>query len=381
MLGPLGSVPLASPRQYVMLESTPAYVGAVMPPRNITYSRRFGRGKQQQQRVEVGGLIEPQAFGGLPPAAGGGDGSIGGLAQGVVQGVIDGVEMPERPFSLRDLAGSSSYAPGGFFASSPLFPLLGQWIGVHYDYWSPISSSPRATKAVFADGGDMESPHLMGMLLRGVRHAVVFLNFATPLQPSSGWDPHARAPTSKDVDDDFPPFFGMTLDDWGGRTSYDFGRNQAFNQSDFAWVVEALQLSQASGRGAVATTELVTVENEWWGLEAGFKVTVTWVYLSRASTWEAALPPEVRALAVPPGSGGADVTRGRSGGPFAGFPYYSTGRMYYDEGNTNLLAALSGWVVAEHAGEITANVRMRPINVYQRGPGGRAAMAGESKGR
>ena len=56
----------------------------------------------------------------------------------------------------------------------------------------------------------------------------------------------------------------------------------------------ALQDAAAAGEGAVVTYEHTTVDNEWWGINAGMKVKVTWVYLSRVLNWEKELPAEVQ---------------------------------------------------------------------------------------
>ena len=44
----------------------------------------------------------------------------------------------------------------------------------------------------------------------------------------------------------------------------DYSRNQLFDQSGFAPLVRKLQDSQASGVGAVALTDLTTLENSWY---------------------------------------------------------------------------------------------------------------------
>ena len=52
--------------------------------------------------------------------------------------------------------------------------------------------------------------------------------------------------------------------------------------------------AQKAGRGAVASANVTTVANPWFGIEAGFKVWLTVVYLSRATEWEKDLPEAVR---------------------------------------------------------------------------------------
>jgi len=290
--------------------------------------------------VTVGGLIEPFAFGSsVSPSS--------TLPKGEESGVLE-VEEAKAMFSMQDAAGTGSYAPGGFFASSSIFKLLGKEIGIDYTYFPPASETAANVRMACADGGDMTSPHLIGLLLRGMTSVVFFGNFDTPLQPKEKWDAETRAPTAADIDDDLPPFFGIVLQDLGEKTSYDFSRNQVFAAADFPRVVAAMQGAQATGKGIVVTTELETIENKWWGLQKGHRVNVTWVYLSRAPDWEARLPLDLRRLVVPE-QGGSDPTVARKGGPFDTFPYYGTGKLYYDARNTNLLADLCGWVLRANA--------------------------------
>ena len=80
--------------------------------------------------------------------------------------------------------------------------------------------------------------------------------------------------------------------------AYNYSNNQVFHEHDYAVVINALQDAQAQGSGAVATTALRTVENAFWGIPAGFNVTVMWIYLGRAFQWEAQIPPELKELQI-----------------------------------------------------------------------------------
>ena len=124
-----------------------------------------------------------------------------------------------------------------------------------------------------------------------------------------------------------------------------------FSSEDFPKVVTALQVAQAQGAGAIATTPLVTVANDWWGIQAGMHVNITWLYLSRAAQWEAALPPEVFAEAVNPlDPNCTDPTVLPTKGEFKHFPHYDTGTQIVQTNSmANLLANLAGWTVHANA--------------------------------
>lgn len=85
-----------------------------------------------------------------------------------------------------------------------------------------------------------------------------------------------------------------------------YARNRYFSAGDFPAVIASLQAAQRTGRGAVATARIKTVENSWYGLQGGKEILLTIVYLSRASEWERQLPPEVRAEVVPTQRGAQD---------------------------------------------------------------------------
>jgi len=44
---------------------------------------------------------------------------------------------------------------------------------------------------------------------------------------------------------------------------------KVFSTEDFVRVIQALQAAQAAGKGIIATLELTTIENVWWGIPAG----------------------------------------------------------------------------------------------------------------
>lgn len=128
-----------------------------------------------------------------------------------------------------------------------------------------------------------------------------------------------------------------------GTSSQDFTKNQVFDSASFGGVVSALQAALASGKGAVATTPLTTVENQWWGVQGGVSVNITWVYLTRVSGWEAELGDQAVKKAVQPSSHPEDPTKLATSGPFKNFPYF--GDVDITSSQANLLADMAGWVI------------------------------------
>ena len=162
----------------------------------------------------------------------------------------------------------------------------------------------------------------------------MFLNTNQALHTGKGWNASAQEPTSHVIDDDFPYFFGVKVkpadiyekfeQDYG----FDYNGDQVFDSSHFLPIVSALQEGVQSGQGAVHRSELVTVENKRWGILAGTKVNVTWVYLARAWQFEDLLSDELRVMVQPSGEDHAspdtDYGNAIDGGMFDRFPNYAT---------------------------------------------------------
>ena len=91
------------------------------------------------------------------------------------------------------------------------------------------------------------------------------------------------------VDDDFPFFFGVKVkpadlfEKFEQAYGFDYFGDQIFESAHYLPIVTALQEGVQAGQGAVHRSELTTVENARWGIKAGEKFNVTWVYLARVS--------------------------------------------------------------------------------------------------
>lgn len=353
LLGPKAMVPfeLAS-RAYATLEVS-ALAAGVPLVRNVTYTRKKPLMKATTEQRQVGGLVEPWAAlapnGASPIDAGGLNDtvqlSLSSNGSSVLSGLTVGVAT-----------GVASYAPGDVVSS---WSSLTAGLGYDELYWGPRTADEASASAtapaaaetfVFGDGGNVVNPNLISLIQRGVQKILVCANFNVPLSPRSKWDPAVRVPTAADIDNDIPAFFGV---DVAKPTSagYYLSNNQIFQSADFAEVATALQDAQAQGAGAIATTPLQTVANDWWGIKAGMQLNITWLYLSRAAEWEAALPQEVFAEAVNPSDPNCtDPTVLPTKGEFKHFPHYDTGsQIVQTNAMANLLANLAGWTVHANA--------------------------------
>jgi hypothetical protein len=338
-LGPTSMTPFSRPyRRYTILETTSLYIGE---PRasNLTFCRENLVGAEDCRYNEtwlVGGLVEPFAYGGAAPQV--------GLPRGARNGTVR-VPVPEGGFfTLGNATSSSSYAPADIFDGIP--GLDSQ--GLVTQYWSPADPQPVSRPSMIGDGGDVENPNIISMLQRRVRSIVLFINFKTPV--STTFDPsNASAVTTKDIDSEIPPFFGIfpvanTSDPKGIFSN----RNQIFAKSAFAPLVRRMQAAALGGNGIVITEEMTTVQNLFWGVDAGIKSNITWVYMGRASNWEARLTDRMRKLVVPskhPEVPGNTI----STGPFKHFPHYKTSDLVLNYQQSNLLADFTGWVAKSNA--------------------------------
>lgn len=333
LLGPTGiSWMKSANRSYTMSEGTPLYVGRPYLM-NVSY-----HGETSKPEVKVlGGFVEPFAVGSNPPAP-----------TNPVSGSQVDVQLVGRPYYLADSIGSSSFFAGGEISVLPI-PSLAD-INMQYNYWAAGDPDPVGTKMQYADGGCLENVAIISLIRRRVSNIVAFANFESPMASNATWDPVANpgAAEKVSIDNDISAYFGvgsgMSPDGFG----LDVRRNQVFNSTKFPAVAEALQRGQAAGTGAVATTSLTTIENKWWGVEAGFKVNVTWVYLSRCSGWERQLPDDVKSL-ITPKKDPANPQSVPKSGPFKNFPHFDDAtQSSLSNEQANLLRDLAGWTITEN---------------------------------
>mmetsp|Transcript_11118 Transcript_11118/g.33266 ORF Transcript_11118/g.33266 Transcript_11118/m.33266 type:complete len:567 (-) Transcript_11118:1702-3402(-) len=316
---------------WIQQEGTPLYFG--MPDlMNITYElSHVDPFTPKTLTLPVGGFIEPYAVGSTP---------VGPAEQVPSGGTIKTTPGP-NPFYLRELIGMSSFVAGGV-TSSVLPASVASGLSPKFANFPRDGTTTDDHVMVYADGGLKENMPLIPMIRRRVAKVVGFINAETALAPSSVWNPATDPVSSEVVDDYLAGYFGIVSP---GEFGYDTTRDQVFDKADFAPTVAALQAAMATGKGAIATTPLTTIENTWWGVPAGIKVTVTWVYLTRMTAWEAELPADIQANVVPK-KNPSDPSSLPTSGPFENFPHYTdVAQSSLTAPQANLLADMMGWTI------------------------------------
>ena len=294
------------------------------------------------------------------------------MPSGVQSGVILNIPAPSSIFDLQSAVGASSYAPGmqispflhtyhqfividecfflylgAFVESIPLG--ISDSFGMHVNYWSPTNyNTPTNYDMLFGDGGTIENIPLISFLQRKVQNSILFLNYADPLQPSEVWNVTHDTRKYGQVSDALPSYFGIFIDKDSSilERCYDYSKNQVFDEKDYPKVILALQAAQKKGNGLIASLNLTTVKNDFWGIPEGFTSKITFVYLARLSSWEEKLSPEMQKLVTPPD--GSNLADDIKTGPFEGFPHYTTLAGGINAERANLLGNMVGWSVLEN---------------------------------
>ena len=190
--------------------------------------------------------------------------------------------------------------------------------------------------------------NLASLLQRKLSNIVLLCASSVSLTSSNYWDPDTQEISEDFIDFDIPSFFGVIPADYLANTfeydTYDLTRSQFFSKSDWSGVIKSLQAAQNTGNGVVVSTPLVTVANDFYGIPAGQKVTVTWVYICRATEWEKRLSPDMQSVTVPT-TQADNLGHNIESGPFKGFPNFGTAFANLDDSQSNLLADFVGWTV------------------------------------
>jgi len=320
VLGPPKFEPQAKD-DFVFTESeiTPLYAG-VAYDYNATY-KNWRTGKEEV--ATLGGLVEP----------------IGYDSQGIVSSGLDASSAegfltvrapPHRDFTWVRGASQSSLAPAAGLTLK--YSLIGDTVVDKISYWPPSSSEPTAQEMLIGDGGNSENSGIYPLLRRRLKRIVMVYNPPVVLTLRDAWDPRARDPVYGEICDGFAALWGVYVNP--GK----YNNTIVFPRETFPGIVAALQDSIASGKGAVTTVELTTVENTRFGIPAGISTRMTIMYLAPSSTWEARLPADVR-----------DALRTKTFDPV--FPHYPTADLTLSAEKVNILAALTGWTAKANADE------------------------------
>lgn len=326
-------------RQFAINSITPLYVGLDYA-RQITY--RDVNLLHQDENVLVGGFMEPHGYGSQGPESIDLTERYGPLST-LKSGFTTITQGAPHAFTIQRAMAHSGFAPGAWVHHEASF--LGNAVIDYMNYWSPNSapkSKPANNQYLIGDGGNTDNGDLMASIRRGVRRIVIWDNPSSPLNTREAFDPWMRAPRSDDISSDLSAYFGYF---WKSST-VSYRHNHVFRQEDFPKVVNGLQVAQARGTGAVATFNLKTVENQFFGIPEGRELTVTFFHAGRCRVWEDLLPFETRQHVVPTRVNATDPQNLVQGGPFANFPFFNTfTQLDMSASQANLLSHLTTWVV------------------------------------
>mmetsp|Transcript_111 Transcript_111/g.186 ORF Transcript_111/g.186 Transcript_111/m.186 type:complete len:583 (-) Transcript_111:1474-3222(-) len=338
MVGPLEWLPYTpSDRNYSILEVTPLSAG-------VAFTRDIAYHSNESATLTVGGMVETFAFGGLKAPSEGMPADAGEGSLDVPD--TDGVQM-----DINQAISASSFYSGCNMAASNSQATTDMAGTVNY--WSPALSVEPARQAcphVIADGGGLQVTNMISLLQRGVRNIVMFVSSSVPMQDKNHWNPAEDELSETHIDFTVPAFFGQVpkdITEFEDR-SYDVSHSQVFAEEEWLPLIQALQDAQQLGRGIIARREHTTIANEYFGIPAGQRVAVVWVYLGRLGAWEAALTPEMQALVVPHAQAD-NYAHLRESGPFEKFPNYVTDFTGINYERANLLADMAGWSILENA--------------------------------
>jgi predicted acylesterase/phospholipase RssA len=325
-------------KSYTFFEFTPLYAGQINK-HVIDYGTI-------STKMTVGGLVENIAY------SSNGERPVRGLFQNESSAVL-AVPKTSAGLSLRFITGASSFVPGAALEALAEKSLNEEV--PRLNYWTPTSKDPEVVDAMFTDGGSTQNIPLISFLQRRVKRIVLFLNSNVPL--SSTWNAKSDTYSGAEISVDLSCYFGVMPDESMASTAQklalqfsDLKFNQVFPKEDFAVVVESLQKAQQKGSGAIATFFLTTIANKKYGIPAGIRTQITFVYLSRAKNWEAKLRPALKNKFVPPVAANTTVNYGQNirNGEFKGFPNYATSARTTSFRKANALSNFAAWTIIEN---------------------------------
>ena len=343
LLGPSKLIPFDKyNRTYTVLEMNPFFIGR---PDTSVYTYVSDNKKDTASAI-VGGMIESFAFTGT-------SNSNQRLNVTENNGILTDVSMPDEVFTVSHATAAGGWAAADEISSQlgPIGPIANDLFGLDSNYFStstPPDQRIAESGQLFAmgDAGITENIHLISLLRRtDLKGFILVTNTDVPMSGINKWDPTKRAPTTNEMDDTIPNYFGIKVDK--PDASWDYSRNQVFDSSQFVPFCVAMQKAIANGNGGVVLMELNVVENKYWGIQGGRSVNVTWYMTSRVYNWEAQLPSWLKSDVVP--GGPQDPTNLPSTkSKYPTFPHYPTFDLQLNDAQSNLLANLMGWVVLKN---------------------------------
>jgi len=305
---------------FYFIEITPLYIGNFFS-KQITYN--FGHGEDM---ILVGGVVEPIAYDKkFSPASK----PLKGLRKGQQEGILT-IPKPSESLDLKDCIAMSSYATETVI--NPNFVMKDEG-ALSCNFWSCLSTHPISSDMLVADGRYTQAIPLISFLQRRVENIILFIESEIPLKSSKEWNVDEDPTADNKIDKSFASYFGIFPKEGKGKVNLE--KNQVFLPNDFINVVKGLQEAQEKGEPMMYCTELLTVENTWWGIPAGVLSNVLFSYLGDIKIWEDQLPNETQ-----------NQLRGKD--EFSEFPFYPENLSGISTKNSNLLCNMVGWSVTRN---------------------------------
>lgn len=260
------------------------------------------------------------------------------------------VDSLEHRLNLGDIIASTSAAPAQEAAQrglSYMFP--------KFNYWTPWKDSLKSNQETnqedqdknisvelhknsipysFGDGGLLENTGMMGLLKRGMKRIIVFLNTKAPIIVNSSI---ITSDFSEDLSLPFGPihydgflqecqmrhyskkrffnYYPLKLKIF--RTRIDYEMNHVFEDldgSNYRRLAESLYVKRIHGQSTMHEDEYTVLNNDFYGIKGGWKVRVLWVYNDVYKEFEDSLSPLLHEF----------LQLRRSGSDFVRYPHYKT---------------------------------------------------------
>lgn len=208
------------------------------------------------------------------------------------------------------------------------------------------------------DGFSIDSAGLLEAIRGGAECAVVLVNNGWPIEDKGTVDfcnvpepilanPLLLLGTPLGLQQSIYDYFGIALPDTILRAGLDYSNNHVFETSEiFSLFCRAQELRDA-GDATVVYRKYTTLENRHWGIQAGKKIKVVFVWTEKTVKWELQLPDKTQAAI----NSGAYDSPGT-----AGFPYLGTFSPKPDGSDFtavlpeqgNLYASLTEWSLRQN---------------------------------
>jgi hypothetical protein len=322
------NAPFENPEPLSVFNYTPLGIGAASAVSPIFRSQ-----SGEVHTGNIGGFVEPYAFGAYGPTS---------LPESCTNARSNynclTLRAPASPFTIAEASGTSSSAYVATLTASKILGHKLSDLSPRQQYWEVPTIGgelPASEDRMFGDGGNLENLGAITLLQRNVNKLVIFVNTNTKFNEKYDITKFPT-PTGKDVSSDILTLFGVIA-----KGSEDMYQNQVFQESDLNDLMRQFVEAKKNGHSLIAQTSHITMKNEWWGIPAGRKVDIVWVYNENADDYLNQLEWEIR-----------DQIKDLGGAPdFPNFPHYktvmeNTGRLVeLSAQQINLLYQFSAWTV------------------------------------